>query len=142
MQQIIKTQFLVSDKIKTMDSEKKIEGKDVMIKFRIEKRKKEKWKNICNNKNISLSSLIIDSVENKILDDERRKILMFIEKQDNIFAKIENNINQIARHVNVQKFISTADIKVFNDKLDLITELKNQQNKIFEKIYKLIGNDS
>ena len=125
-----------------MDSEKKIEGKDVMIKFRIEKRKKEKWKNICNNKNISLSSLIIDSVENKILDDERRKILMFIEKQDNIFAKIENNINQIARHVNVQKFISTADIKVFNDKLDLITELKNQQNKIFEKIYKVIGNDS
>ncbi|MCT4263287.1 hypothetical protein HZP32_14310 [Elizabethkingia anophelis] len=125
-----------------MDSEKKNEGKDVMIKFRIEKRKKEKWKNICNNKKISLSSLIIDSVENKILDDERRKILMFIEKQDNIFAKIENNINQIARHVNVQKFISTSDIKVFNDKLDLITELKNQQNKIFEKIYKLIGNDS
>ncbi|HIC8809325.1 TPA: hypothetical protein ACW71U_003308, partial [Elizabethkingia anophelis] len=106
------------------------------------KRKKEKWKNICYNKKISLSSLIIDSVENKILDDERRKILMFIEKQDNIFAKIENNINQIARHVNVQKFISTADIKVFNDKLDLITELKNQQNKIFEKIYKVIGNDS
>lgn len=125
-----------------MDSEKKNEGKDVMIKFRIEKRKKEKWKNICYNKKISLSSLIIDSVENKILDDERRKILMFIEKQDNIFAKVENNINQIARHVNVQKFISTADIKVFNDKLDLITELKNQQNKIFEKIYKLIGNDS
>ncbi len=142
MQQIIKTQFLVSDKIKTMDSEKKNEEKDVMIKFRIEKRKKEKWKNICYNKKISLSSLIIDSVENKILDDERRKILMFIEKQDNIFAKIENNINQIARHVNVQKFISTADIKVFNDKLDLITELKNQQNKIFEKIYKVIGNDS
>ncbi|MDV3719739.1 hypothetical protein [Elizabethkingia anophelis] len=125
-----------------MDSEKKNEGKDVMIKFRIEKRKKEKWKNICYNKKISLSSLIIDSVENKILDDERRKILMFIEKQDNIFAKIENNINQIARHVNVQKFISTADIKIFNDKLDLITELKNQQNKIFEKIYKVIGNDS
>ncbi|MCL1663431.1 hypothetical protein M2T78_04150 [Elizabethkingia ursingii] len=125
-----------------MDSEKKNEEKDVMIKFRIEKRKKEKWKNICYNKKISLSSLIIDSVENKILDDERRKILMFIEKQDNIFAKIENNINQIARHVNVQKFISTADIKVFNDKLDMITELKNQQNKIFEKIYKLIGNDS
>ncbi|MCP1253267.1 hypothetical protein NK212_15530 [Elizabethkingia sp. S0634] len=125
-----------------MDSEKKNEGKDVMIKFRIEKIKKEKWKNICYNKKISLSSLIIDSVENKILDDERRKILMFIEKQDNIFAKIENNINQIARHVNVQKFISTADIKVFNDKLDLITELKNQQNKIFEKIYKVIGNDS
>lgn len=125
-----------------MDSEKKNEGKDVMIKFRIEKRKKEKWKNICYNKKISLSSLIIDSVENKILDDERRKILMFIEKQDNIFVKIENNINQIARHVNVQKFISTADIKVFNDKLDLITELKNQQNKIFEKIYKVIGNDS
>lgn len=125
-----------------MDSEKKNEGKDVMIKFRIEKRKKEKWKNICYSKKISLSSLIIDSVENKILEDERRKILMFIEKQDNIFAKIENNINQIARHVNAQKFISTADIKVFNDKLDLITNLKDQQNKIFEKIYKLIGNDS
>ena len=58
---------------------------------------------------------------------------MFIEKQDNIFAKIENNINQIARHVNVQKFISTADIKVFNDKLDLITELKTSKTKFSKR---------
>ncbi|MDV3774543.1 hypothetical protein CMU14_15825 [Elizabethkingia anophelis] len=125
-----------------MDSEKRHEGKDVMIKFRIEKRKKDEWKILCSKKNISLTSLIINSVNNRMLDDERRKVLMFIEKQDNIFAKIENNINQIARHVNVQKFISSADIKLFNDRLDLITDLKNQQNKIFEKIYKLIGNDS
>ncbi|OPC03230.1 hypothetical protein BAS10_18135 [Elizabethkingia meningoseptica] len=119
-----------------------LESPKTRIFIRLEKSQKEEWKKLCSKKNISLTSLIINSVNNKILDDERREVLMFIEKQDNIFAKIENNINQIARHVNVQKFISTADIKVFNDKLDLITELKNQQNKIFEKIYKLIGNDS
>ena len=39
--------------------------------------------------------------------------MAFIEKQDNIFIKIETNINQIARIVNVQKFISEEALKDF-----------------------------
>ena len=84
--------------------------------------------------------LIIDSVENRIFDDERRKILTFLEKQDNLFAKIENNINQIAKIANTQKFISRDELKSFGENLKTIIELKEQQNEIFTKIYSLIAN--
>lgn len=109
--------------------------KEVRIFIRIQKYRKENWKKICLKKNISLSSLIIDSVENRILDDERRKILVFTEKQDNIFGKIENNINQVAKIANGQKFISENELRNFSDKLSEIIILKKEQNEIFIKIY-------
>ncbi|GAA4161113.1 hypothetical protein GCM10022217_26260 [Chryseobacterium ginsenosidimutans] len=115
--------------------------KEARIFIRVQKYKKENWKKLCSKKRISLSSLIIDSVENRIFDDERRKILVFIEKQDNIFAKIENNINQVARITNAQKFISNKELENFEEKLKVVFELKKQQNGIFAKIYSLIAND-
>lgn len=92
-------------------------------------------------KNISLSSLVIDSVENRLLDDERRKILEFIEKQDNIFVKIETNINQVAKIANGQRFISNSEFQKFTDKLGEIKLLKKQQNDIFLQIYALMAGD-
>ena len=112
------------------------------IKIRISKTRKENWKRICKEKNITLTNLIIASVENRILEDERKKILTFIEKQDNIFIKIETNINQIARIANAQKFISSKELNYFQSQLKNITELKEKQNEIFIKIYSLIANDS
>ena len=112
------------------------------IKIRISKIRKENWKKICKEKNITLTNLIIASVENRILEDERKKILMFIEKQDNIFIKIETNINQIARIVNAQKFISSKELNHFQNQLKTVIELKEKQNEIFTKIYSLIANDS
>lgn len=94
---------------------------------------------LCSKKGISLSSLIIDSVESRVFDDERRKILAFIEKQDNLFAKIENNINQVAKIANAEKLMSIEVLKAFNEKLKTITELKEKQNEIFIKIYSLIA---
>ncbi|WP_276733823.1 hypothetical protein [Chryseobacterium carnipullorum] len=82
-----------------------------------------------------MTSLIIDSVENRILNDERREILEFMEKQDNIFGKIENNINQVAKIANGQKFISESELSNFSDKLSEIIILKKEQNEIFTKIY-------
>ena len=117
-----------------------IEESDV-IKFRIKKEKKIAWKKICSQKQISLTSLILNSVENRILDDERRKVLAFIEKQDNLFAKIENNINQVAKIANAQKFISEKELNNFSIQLNEIADLKKQQNEIFMKIYLLIAND-
>ncbi|SEW27719.1 hypothetical protein SAMN05421841_1975 [Chryseobacterium wanjuense] len=116
--------------------------KEERIFIRIQKYRKESWKKLCFKKQISLSSLIIDSVENRVFDDERRKILAFIEKQDNIFVRIENNINQVARIVNTQKLMNIEALKGFNEKLKTITELKEQQNGIFTKIYSLIANDN
>jgi hypothetical protein len=106
-------------------------GKEERIFIRIQKQKKENWKKLCSKKRISLSSLIINSVESRIFDDERRKILAFIEKQDNIFAKIETNINQVVKIVNAQKFLSRDQLKSFKEQLKTVIELKEQQNRIF-----------
>lgn len=115
--------------------------KNKYIKIRISKSRKQQWKDITAKRKISLTSLIIDSVENRILEDERRKVLAFIEKQDNIFIKIETNINQIARIVNGQKFISQSELNNFQNQLKTISDLKEKQNEIFLKIYSLIAND-
>ena len=112
------------------------------IKIRISKTRKEHWKNLCKGRNLTLTDLITASVENRILDNERRQIVAFIEKQDNIFIKIDTNINQIARIANAQKFISSKELNYFQSQLNEITDLKKQQNKIFTKIYSLIANDS
>lgn len=112
------------------------------IKIRISITRKQHWKRICKEKNITLTNLITASVENRILEDERKKILTFIEKQDNIFIKIETNINQIARIANTQKFISSKELNHFQNQLNEIIDLKKQQNEIFIKIYSLIANDS
>ena len=98
-----------------------------------------KWKQICLERQTSLTSLITNSVENRIFDDERKKVLAFIEKQDNIFVKIETNINQVARMVNGQKFISENELKEFTNQLNEIAKLKVQQNEIFLKIYSMLG---
>ena len=113
--------------------------KEVRIFIRIQKSRKENWKKICLEKQISLTNLIIDSVENRMMDNERRKVLAFIEKQDNIFRKIETNINQVARMVNGQKFISENELKAFTNQLNEIAKLKATQNEIFLKIYSMLG---
>jgi hypothetical protein len=110
-----------------------------VILFRIKQERKDKWKRICRERNLSLTSLIIDSVENRIMDNERRQVLQFIEKQDNIFSKIENNINQVTKMVNGQKYISESQLELFSRQLKEIAILKARQNTIFENIYALLS---
>ena len=114
-------------------------GKEDQIIIRVQKFRKESWKQICLEKQISLTNLIIDSVENRLMDDERKKVLAFIEKQDNIFVKIETNINQVAKIVNGQKLISENELKKFTDQLTEIAKLKVRQNEIFLNIYSMLG---
>ena len=112
------------------------------IKFRLDKERKQVWIKFCSERQITLTGFIVNSVEGKLLDNERREVLAFIEKQDNLFAKIENNINQVARIANSQKFISKTELNSFNQKLEKIAELKNQQNQIFLKIYEMMSDAS
>ena len=109
------------------------------IKFRIDKEKKQFWIKFCSQRHITLTSFIINSVEGKLLDNERREVLAFIEKQDNLFIKIETNINQVAKMVNGQKNISGPELKNFSETLDQLTILKVRQNEIFEKIYSMLA---
>ena len=117
------------------------DSKQDLILLRISKSQKFRWKTICKKRNISLTGLIIHSVEGRIQDDERRKVLAFIEIQDNIFKKIETNINQVAKMVNGQRYISEIQLKDFTTQLQSIVELKEKQNQIFIKIYALLSDD-
>lgn len=118
-----------------MDTEKKEE----LIVIRIQKEKKDRWKKLCKKRKISMTSLLVDSVEERVLNDERRKIITFIEKQDNVFIKIETNINQVARIVNAQKFISKNELEKFCQQLEEIKNLKKKQNEMFKKIYQMLS---
>ncbi|WP_076783058.1 hypothetical protein [Epilithonimonas bovis] len=111
----------------------------IRIEIRIERERKKNWKKLCSERNVSLTSLIIDSVENRLMHDERRKILAFIEKQDNIFVKIETNINQIAKIANTNKSMSPNEITKFSEKLVEIEKLKIEQNKLFSMIHSLLS---
>ncbi|WP_312207704.1 plasmid mobilization relaxosome protein MobC [Epilithonimonas hominis] len=82
-----------------------------------------------------LSDFIINTVEGKMLENDRKEIMAFIEKQGNIFAKIENNINQIARFINTEKYLSKELLNDYNQKLSELNSLKTEQNRIIKKIY-------
>lgn len=118
-----------------------MERKDAEIKIRTTTELKQKWKLHCSKRNISLTDLIISSVNKKMSYDERRQVLLFIEKQDNLFAKVENNINQLAKIANGQKFLTEGQMKLYLELYDKITSLKEEQNSIFKKIYAFISRD-
>jgi len=85
------------------------------------------------------------SIFNKHLNrdnNERKKALEFIEKQGNLFAKVENNINQQAKFINSQKFMTKEQMLQFGNDLTEVIKLKQEQNLIFKKIYHFIANDS
>lgn len=94
---------------------------------------------VCRERHISMTDLIIDSVENRIFDNERKDVLAFMEKQDNLFIKIQTNINQVARIANGQKSISDVEMEEFTNMIIQLTTLKKEQNRIFEKIYSMLA---
>lgn len=115
------------------------DSKNTRIYLRLSIDQKEKWKKLCAEKNLSITDLVISSVENKISSDERRKVTAFIDKQSNLFSKIENNINQVARIVNGQKYMTAAQLQNYNQLLSELGELKREQNRLFRKIYRLLS---
>lgn len=112
------------------------------IIFRIAQERKNAWMKVCKKRNISLTDLITSAVEKRITTGERIEILKFIEKQDNIFSKVENNINQFAKVANANKNVSEYSMKKFLELLEEVQRLKKEQNEMVKHIYKLIANDS
>lgn len=110
-------------------------SKNARITLRLDQPIKDKWLAYCQKSNIYLSDFIVNMVEGKMLENDRKEIMFFIEKQGNVFAKIENNINQIARHVNTEKSIPKELLKEYNSKLQELNSLKTEQNRIIKKIY-------
>lgn len=112
---------------------------ETYIRIRMYKSQKESWKALAKQMNTTITDLVINSVENNLTKGERKEILSFIEKQSNIFAKIENNINQFARIVNIEKSVSDNLLDNFNQHLAIISNLKADQNNLFKRIIRLLS---
>lgn len=112
---------------------------ETYIRVRMYKTQKESWLKVVKDKGTTMTDLVISSVENKLLDSDRKEIMSFIEKQGNIFAKIENNINQVAKYVNTHKSISNSVLADYNSKLSELNSMKLEQNELLKKIYKLLA---
>lgn len=110
-------------------------SKNARITLRLDQPIKDKWLAHCRKSNIYLSDFIVNTVEGRMLENDRKEIMAFIEKQGNIFAKIENNINQIARYVNTEKSIPKELLNEYNSKLQELNSLKTEQNRIIKKLY-------
>ncbi|QOR74626.1 hypothetical protein IMZ16_04115 [Cruoricaptor ignavus] len=85
-----------------------------------------------------MKSLIVNSVENRISIGEKRTVCEFLEKHDNIYKKVENNINQFAKIANAQKHISNDLLKDFNQLLIEIVRLKKLEIERVNQIYELM----
>jgi hypothetical protein len=117
------------------NSKPEVRKKAARITLRLDQQIKDKWLQHCNKSNIYISDYIVNAVEGKMLENDRKQIMAFIEGQGNIFAKIENNINHIARYVNTQKSLHPELLKEYNARLRELNSLKIEQNKIIKKIY-------
>lgn len=118
-----------------MKKEPPTRTKTARITLRLSQEIKDQWQTNCDKSNIYLSDYIVNTVEGKMLENDRKEIMSFIERQGNIFAKIENNINQIARFINTEKYLSELLLKDYNTKLSELNSLKTEQNRIIKKIY-------
>lgn len=118
-----------------MKKEPPTRTKTARITLRLSQEIKDQWQTNCDKSNIYLSDYIVNTVEGKMLENDRKEIMSFIERQGNIFAKIENNINQIARFINTEKYLSEELLKDYNTKLSELNSLKTEQNRIIKKIY-------
>ena len=118
-----------------MNKENIVRTKSARITLRLSQELKDKWNRQCGQSNIYLSDFIVNAVEGKMLENDRKEIMSFIEKQGNIFAKIENNINQIAKYINTEKRVPEDLMKEYNKKLQELNSLKTEQNRIIKKIY-------
>lgn len=111
------------------------------IEIRIKAEEKKRWKEFCYQEGITLTDLIYNSVKNRMMNQDRRKVLQFLEKKENIYAKVENNINQLARIANGQKFLLPSQQQQFLDYLKEIEELKKKEVAITKSIYKFMAED-
>ena len=110
--------------------------KDKEIHIRVTNEEKELFKKLAKENNMSISDLCISSVMNK--NTYIAPIRKYIEKEDAYDRKLENNINQIAKIVNAQKFADTTELRKFNLSINEIIILRQKKIDIFKKLYKIL----
>lgn len=84
----------------------------------------------------SITQLILDSVfpEDKHLRDFR-SVLM---KNDSKERMLENNINQMVRHVNSTKVLDNSILERYNSTMEELNRIKTEKIKFYQTVFKAI----
>lgn len=102
--------------------------KKYSIEARVTKEEKEKYKKMADEKNMTVSSLIINSIENNItvnLDTSDYRDLVIQVR------RIGTNINTLLKHIHFLGFAEQSDIKRIQNKLnDIERKLKEEERTI------------
>jgi len=122
-----------------MERKKYGRGQNARLELRIPEDLKAKWMEFCEKKGVYMSDYIVSVIEKTVSKNDKKTMLNFIEKQGSIFAKIENNINQIARKVNAEKSMNEDLMKAYIDLLRTVSSLKAEQNDLIRKAVKLMS---
>ena len=104
------------------------DNKSTYIRARVTKEEKEKYKKMADEKNMTVSALIINSIENNItvnLDTSDYRDLVIQVR------RIGTNINTLLKHIHFFGFAEQSDIKRIKNKLnDIERKLKKEERKI------------
>ncbi len=109
------------------------------IHFLLDSDLKKKWQGIAKLNHMTLTEYIVHKVEGNLGKNERKQILQFIEISTNVDSKVENNINQIAKWVNIHKEISSEKMDEYLDQLNKYQRFMRERNSIFRKIIFLLS---
>lgn len=109
------------------------------IHFLLDSDLKKKWQEIAELNRMTLTEYIVHKVEGNLGKNERKQILKFIEISTNVDSKVENNINQIAKWVNIHKEISSEKMDEYLDQLNKYQRFMRERNTVFRKIILLLS---
>ena len=113
-----------------------IRKKPARITLRLDQEIKDKWVNLCKEKNNPVNNFITNTVEGKLTYCERREIMKAIEEGSGDIYRVGNNINQIAKYCNTTHNFPEELLKVYNNLLSEFTGLFIQHNDCLRKIYR------
>lgn len=108
------------------------------INIRLSESELTEIKNIANKEKISLSSLLLNSVLNGKRKTEKKIVFEFINKLSFDYTKIATNVNQIAKSVNSQEYITEQQAIELKDLILEFNKLKSEQINLLKRYSEII----
>ena len=108
------------------------------IEIRIFEHTKNEWNRKAKEQYSTLTDYIINKVEDNFSVKDINKMELFLNKIVNKRKKVENNINQIARNINISKSVNERQMMQYLEFLNEYKEVVKKQNKSINKLIKTI----
>src|SRR5690625_2001121 len=112
--------------------------KDKRIEIRVSSNLKELLKNKAREHNTTLTDYILSRINNSLTHNEINEIIKVSNENIASQKNLANNINQIARRINYNNFISREEIEVFFDQMHVYAQIQKESMKRIDKMYNLL----